>query len=346
MSNKILLYAFAFLLIISCKSQTTTLSSDTAPTASSSRIAFYNVENLFDTKDDPKKKDEEFTPDSEKKWTQERYEKKLTQIAKVIAGMELPSLVGLCEVENSKVVKDLSKQLVLDAVDYGFVHKESPDVRGIDVALLYDKSVFKVLEQKTIPINFPESIVKDYVTRDILHVKGNYQGKVLHVFVNHWPSRYGGAKESEPKRVFVAKQLRKAVTAIYEVDANANIAIIGDFNDETDNRSIVQGLGAQRSMKTIRPENLYNCFAELDDMKQGSYNYRGNLNVIDQIIVSSSLADTNALPYVQNATIYKPEWISFRHPKYGTTPNRTYGGPRYYGGFSDHYPIFMDLKMR
>ncbi len=346
MSNRILpLYALLFLLCIGCKSKNVAIST-TTPAVSSSRIAFYNVENLFDTKDDPKKKDEEFTPSSKKEWTKERYQKKLFNIAKVIAGMELPGLVGLCEVENSKVLKDLCKQTSLKSVKYGFVHEESPDVRGIDVALLYDKSVFKVEEHKAIPINFPEAIVKDYVTRDILHVKGNYQGKTLHVFVNHWPSRYGGAKESEPKRIFVAEQLRKAVENIFEVDAEANVVIVGDFNDETNNKSIVQALGTQRDISRIKPKSLYNCFAPLDELQQGSYNYRGNLNLLDQIIVSTPLADTNTLPYVHEATIYRPEWVSFRHPKNGTTPNRTYGGPNYYGGFSDHYAVYVDLRLK
>lgn len=345
MWNKVILYTCLFIFCIGCKSKNAVVAYD-ANSVSKSRIAFYNVENLFDTKDDPKKKDEEFTPGTKKDWTKERYQTKLLNIAKVISGMELPSLVGLCEVENRRVLKDLTSQAALQRVDYGFVHEESPDVRGIDVALLYDKAVFKVLEKQAIRINFPESVVKDYTTRDILHVKGNYRGKLLHVFVNHWPSRYGGAKESEPKRVYVAEQLRKAVDAIFAADEHANVLIVGDFNDETDNKSLVRSLKAFRlEENNTRPKNLYNCFAKLDALKQGSYNYRGQLNLLDQIIVSTSLADTTRLPYVSEPTIYKPEWVSFRHPKYGTTPNRTYGGPNYYGGFSDHYAVFVDLNM-
>lgn len=344
--TKFILYINIFLLLLSCKSQVPTNGAQ-QHSITSSRVAFYNVENLFDTKDDRKKKDEEFTPKSEKQWTKERYQTKLTNIAKVIAGMELPSLVGLCEVENSRVLKDLAKQPALQAAKYGFVHHESPDVRGIDVALLYSKTDFKVLEENTIAINFPESIVKNYTTRDILHVKGLYRGNTsMHIFVNHWPSRYGGAKESEPKRTYVAAQLRTAIDAVFAQDENANIIIVGDFNDETNNRSVQQILKAQRNTNRISPKNLFNCFAKADDLKQGTYNYRGNLNVIDQIIVSSTLANKASLPAIGEAVIYRPDWISFRHKKYGTTPNRTYGGKNYYGGYSDHYPIYVDLKVK
>ncbi|MEL6943263.1 MAG: endonuclease/exonuclease/phosphatase family protein, partial [Bacteroidota bacterium] len=221
------------------------------------RVAFYNVENLFDTVDDPIKPDEEFTPEGRQKWSNARYFAKLLKIAKVVEQMDHPAFIGMCEVENRTVLEDLISRPALNNRAYGIVHHESPDYRGIDVAFLYDKKQFKVKKSQTIRINFPAEIVEDYTTRDILMVEGTFQKKQpLYFFINHWPSRRGGLKESEPKRTYVAAQLRKAVDSLFQVNPNAQIMIMGDFNDETDNKSISEVLNAQMESTSVTPQQL------------------------------------------------------------------------------------------
>lgn len=313
--------------------------------SSSSRVAFYNVENLFDTIDDPNKPDEEFTPNGKKKWTPERYQKKLAKLSQVIETMDYPAFVGVCEVENEQVLRDLISTEDLKKYNYNIAHRESPDYRGIDVALIYNQDNFKVDKTDVIRINFPKEIVEDYTTRDILYVKGVYNKKeTLHIFVNHWPSRRGGLKESEPKRMYVAEQLRQRIDDIFEKEEAANMIIMGDFNDETTNNSLSKGLKAQAISDNLEKGNLYNLFSKMDEEELGTYNYRGNWNMLDQIIVSTSLANPSHSLHVQNPEIVKRDWMIYKHDKYGETPNRTYGGPNYYGGISDHFPVFIELK--
>lgn len=312
----------------------------------SPRIAFYNVENLFDTIDDPIKPDDDFTPEGRQQWSKARYFAKLLKIAKVVEGMEHPAFIGMCEVENKSVLEDLVSRPALSNRAYGIAHYESPDYRGIDVALLYDQKQFKLEKSGTIRINFPAEIVEDYTTRDILMVEGTFQKEhQLYLFVNHWPSRRGGLKESEPKRTYVAEQLKKAVDSLFNINPNAQIVIMGDFNDETDNKSITEVLNAQQTDTNIAPQQLYNCFAKFDQAKKGSYNFRGNMNMLDQIIVSSALMEESNLS-VDNPTIFKQDWMIYKGKKYGDAPNRTFGGPNYYGGISDHFPVYVDLRVK
>jgi len=312
--------------------------------SASGRFAFYNVENLFDVFDDPNKNDEEFTPEGNKKWTKPRYQQKINQLSEVIVGMDFPDLLGVCEVENKLVLTDWAANPVLKPYKYQVVHYESPDKRGIDNGFLYKKNKFKVLNSEAIQINFPADIVKDYKTRDILYIQGIYQGSdTLHVFINHWPSRRGGLKASQPKRVYVASQLRKKTDAIFSQNPNANILLMGDFNDETDNISIATTLGAGPA----NPKNkqyLYNLTQPLDLAGKGTYKYKENWNMLDQIIVSKNLL-TGKLA-VQDAQIYQPDYLNYVDKKYGKRPNKTYGGKNYYGGYSDHYPVFVDVKRR
>ncbi len=311
------------------------------------RIAFYNVENLFDLEDAPDKADEEFTPTGKKEWTAERYQKKLDAIAKVFQGMNYPPIIGVCEVENAQVLEDLINKTSLKNYGYKYAHEESPDFRGIDVGMLYMSSLFTVEKTNITRINFPKEIVEDYTTRDILHVEGTFRGKEkIHFFINHWPSRRGGLEASEPKRVYVATQLRKETMKIFKADPKANIIITGDFNDEPDNNSLLYTLNAKPSSEKITTQELYNCSAALDKMGKGTYNYRGNWNMLDQFIVSSSLLDGSCSLSATDAAIFSEEWLNYNDKKYGPTPSRTYGGPNYYGGFSDHYPIYLDLQVK
>lgn len=311
------------------------------------RIAFYNVENLFDLEDAPDKADEEFTPTGKKEWTADRYQKKLDNLAKVFQEMGYPPIIGVCEVENAKVLEDLINKTSLKDYGYKYAHQESPDFRGIDVGMLYMSSLFSVEATNITRIDFPKEIVEDYTTRDILHVKGTFRGKEkMHFFINHWPSRRGGLEASEPKRVYVATQLRKETMKIFKEDPKANIIITGDFNDEPDNNSLLYTLNAKPTSEKITASALYNCSSTLDKLGKGTYNYKGNWNMLDQFIVSSALLDGSCSLSATDAAIFSEEWLNYNDKKYGPTPSRTYGGPNYYGGFSDHYPVYLDLRVR
>ncbi len=311
------------------------------------RAAFYNVENLFDTLDQVDKSDEEFTPNGKKKWNTERYYDKLTKLSKVVDAMDYPSIFGLCEVENDAVLKDLINKTSLKDHQYQIVHFESPDERGIDNALIYKKADFQVISSRNIRIKYPKEITEEDYTRDIVYVKGKLAGNIiLYVFVNHWPSRSGGVTESEPKRIYVASQLRKVVDEIFAESPNANILILGDLNDETDNKSVVETLGAKTSFDKIQDNSLYNCMAKLDQNDEGSYRYRGNWNMLDNIIVSTPLANPDSNIRVTNPTVFQKDWMMYNDPKYGNGPSRSYGGPNYYGGFSDHLPVFIDIVVK
>ncbi len=330
--------AISFLLLFpACKS-----SKISQPTTDHYRIAFYNVENLFDTIDAPDKFDEEFTPSGRNNWTTERYQKKLEQLNKVFAEMRYPAIIGLAEIENALVLSDLCKVMQEKSnFEYQFKHVESPDKRGIDCALLYRTKQFDPVGMDYIRIPFPEAISgdPDYTSRDIIYVKGLIsKGDTLHCFVNHWPSRRGGLKKSEPRRMHVARYLRRFTDSLYQANVQANIILMGDFNDEPDNRSITQILKTRDN-----PPSFYNLMDPLDQAGLGSYNYRGNWNMLDQILVSPALKNGKSLS-AGKAQIFDPEWLFFKHPKFGRTPNRTYGGPNYYGGYSDHLPVYVDLR--
>jgi len=310
------------------------------------RIGFYNVENLFDLEDNPDKIDEYFTPAGETNWNQERYTKKINDLARVIEAMQYPAILGVCEVENLSVCQDFCEETSLSSKGYGVVHFESPDKRGIDNAFLYHKKAFRVISSNNIRIHFPEGYLEeeDYTTRDIIHVTGVFHKKdTFHFFVNHWPSRRGGLEASEPKRTFVAKQIRKEIDAIYTKNPKANIVLMGDFNDEPTNKSVEEVLGATMDNSTCQSTGLYNLMSNLDKEGKGSYNYRGNWNMLDQIIVSCDLANGNTRYSFSEPVIFKAEWMIYKDKKYGDKPNRTYGGPNYYGGFSDHFPVYVDF---
>lgn len=312
-------------------------------------IVFYNVENLFDIEDDPFSEDDEFTPGSEKQWNRERYTKKLDDIAEVLSsipGKDLPGIIGLCEVENKKVLKDLTGTRKLRKKEYGIVHEDSPDIRGIDVALLYRKDRFDMVDHKSIPVVFPFDTVK---TRDILYVKGKTSdSETFHFFVNHWSSRREGEKATERRRVFSAVVLRKAVDSIMNVEADAKIFILGDFNDEPTNISLHSVLNATNKQKNAGARDLYNLMYDKHNIEDlGTYSYKGSWNMLDNLIVSKPVLNDKKgyhLDY-SDGMIFREDWMMYDNPKTGDlTLNKTYGGNVYFGGVSDHLPVYMVLK--
>jgi len=308
-------------------------------------VVFYNVENLFDTENSQGVNDAEFTPESEKKWTPERYQKKLEDISRVLSSVnqkELPEIIGLCEIENRKVLNDLVKTETLAGGEYEIAHFESPDFRGIDVVLLYRPDEFKVTWSAPVKVSFAEE--PDFTTRDILYVKGEtINREEFHIFVNHWPSRIGGLEQTERKRIAVAQLLKSKIDSVQNVNPEANIIVMGDMNDEPSNKSLNEVLSAKRP--ETENASLINLMYPVHEAKQGSYNYRGNWNMLDNIIVSPGLLDNKGFQSVEKqGFVFREQWMEYQNDKGEISPNRTYGGPNYYGGVSDHFPVFFQLK--
>ena len=292
------------------------------------RILFWNTENLFDCKDDPKKNDNEFLPDATRRWTYFRYRDKLKNLAKgiIASGDEyVPDLVGLCEVENDSCLYDLTRRSPLKEAGYRYVMTDSPDQRGIDVALLYQRGSFKLLQHQSIRIPFKQ--VKKAPTRDILHVVGKVvSGDTLDVWVVHYPSRRGGKAKSEPYRLLVAEILKHAVDSVMQVRQNPNVVIMGDFND---------GPSSPVMKKLCSDGRLVNL---MQGKKEGTYRYRGAWEILDQFLVSENVR-------MKNAEVLLHPFLLEEDEKYGgNKPFRTYNGMRYQGGFSDHLPIILDLQ--
>lgn len=315
------------------------------------RVMFYNVENLFDTKDDSLKNDDQFLPDGFMRWTPWKYWEKLRNISRVITatgGMQSPALVGLCEVENDSVIFDLTQRSSLRAQGYAFIVSDSPDERGIDVALLYQRHQFRLLQSREYEIRLDKQFRR--TTRNILHAVGNLiNGDTLDVFVCHFPSRSDGQRETEPFRVLAATLLRERADSLFRIRKNAHILIMGDFNDHPDNKSLSRTLQAKRVTAQPNTKGLYNLFYHrMKEPDFGSYKYQGRWEVLDQFIVGGNmLTETNPIVVVdRNAHIFQADFLLEEDTRYyGKKPFRTNLGPRYLGGFSDHLPIYMDLNI-
>lgn len=313
------------------------------------RIMFYNAENLFDTFDDTLKNDEAFTPDGVRYWNKGRYYKKLNNISKVITAIgqwELPEVIGLCEIENRKVLEDLIKKTALKKYPYRIIHKESPDNRGIDVGFLYRKDKFKPVEYEAIRVNFPFD--NNRPTRDILYVKGynNYKD-TLHFFINHWPSRWGGQLETDRKRIFAASILKHKIDSLFNIDIDPKIIIMGDLNDYPDNTSVLKTLDAKINFENVNSEELYNLAYYLQEVKRkGTHKYEGEWGVLDQIIISGSLLNNknklHMLP--DDVHVFDAPFLLEDDTHYvGYKPFRTYIGFKFHDGYSDHLPVYIDL---
>ncbi len=310
----------------------------------SSTIAFYNVENLFDTQDNPKTADDDFTPKGKKKWTYKRYNAKIKKLSSVISQLGLnkskypPAIVGLVEVENAKVVSDLANSSSLKKHHYGFVHHNSPDERGIDVALLYNKIAFELIDSEIYPVYLlDEDGDRDY-TRDILKVSGNLHGELVHILVNHWFSRREGVLETEPKRIIAAKTARTIIEEIKSKEMSPKIIVMGDFNDDPTSKSVKEYLVK---------DDFYNPMENLLANGNGSLTFNGKWNLFDQIIFSNNfLEKTTDKHYFKHAEVFNKQWMKIYKGKYKGSPFRTYIGPWYKGGFSDHFPVYAFSKKK
>ncbi len=311
------------------------------------RVMFYNVENLFDCRHDSLKNDEEFLPSSIRAWHEGRYKHKLSQIGKVIVAAgrwEVPALVGLCEVENSRVMNDLTLHSPLKEQGYRYVMTDSPDRRGIDVALLYQRDRFRLLDYRSIPVRLTGRGAKP--TRDILYVSGLVStSDTLDIFVCHLPSRSGGANESQPFRKQAAAVLKQQADSLFRIREHPNLIFMGDFNDYPGNASLRQILQATEPGEEIEKTGLYNLMA---GKKEGSYKYREEWGILDQLIVSGfMLQGTSGIhTSAEKASVFRPGFLLQEDERYGgMRPLPTYRGMKYTGGFSDHLPVVADFAI-
>jgi len=310
-------------------------------------IMFYNTENYYDTIDDPEILDDEYTPKGFRNWTQERFNDKTAKLAKVIEDIVspgFPDIIGLAEVENKDVMMALINELRKNQNPrYSFIHFDSPDERGSDVAMIYNTDTFKIIDTHQIKIQLPG--IEDR-TRDILYVKGGLKNDdVLHFFIVHFPSRRGGTDETERRRYFVASELRNEILKVMEKDADAKIIVTGDFNDTPDNNGIDEILNAQKTFENPNPNKLYNLLYPRYQKGLGTTYHKGWL-LFDQFLVTGNLLShdkTFCTP--QDADIFNPKYLLYINKNGETKPDRTYS-KKYTGGYSDHLPVYLKLTLK
>jgi hypothetical protein len=313
------------------------------------RIVFYNLENLYDPYDDTTKLDDEFTSKGIKRWTFSRFLVKLDHLAKTfiaIGEWEPPAMIGICEVENHYVLNKMIYETPLKKYKYKFIHYESADVRGIDVAFLYRPELFRVVFSRNISIHFPSDSLMH--TRDILYVKGVvFNTDTVHIFVNHWPSRRGGFTESVPKRRLVAQTLRSALDSLQNNRGDPQIIIMGDFNDEPDQPAICEVLKAEAYSAQTTPVSLVNLMLpKMNNVNEGTHKFQGKWAILDQFMVSGNflLKKKGLQTSPGSVHIFHAAFLMEEDERFlGGKPFRTYSGPRYTGGFSDHLPVFLDV---
>lgn len=317
------------------------------------RVAFYNTENLFDTTHDSLKLDQDFSEGGGYNWNNYKYWNKQNKIAKTIAavgGWEAPEIVGFCEVENKHVVLNLVNNTSLAPIKYRIIHHESPDRRGIDVAMIYRPEKVEIIEEYPIRLNFPFDT--NSRTRDILYVKALIlYSDTLIIFFNHWPSRYGGQFNTEPKRIYIAKMLKHMADSIYKQCPCAKVMIIGDLNDGPSDISLKDGMQTRTPAAYTR-QGLIDLAIPWEEAGLGTHYHNGETggtwNALDHIIVSQSMLWNCSGAYIKNqkAYIFKAPFLLERNDTGIEIPNRTYIGMKYHGGFSDHLPVYVDVFLK
>ena len=314
-------------------------------------LAFYNVENLFDTLNNPLTFDDDRTPKGKDRWTQKIYRNKIANTARVISeiGVNIakrpPSVVGLAEVENKLVMSDLVNNIELSEYNYGIVHYESPDRRGIDVALMYQTRFFTPIHTESYPLYiFDDQSKKRIYTRDQLVVTGLLEDEKIHIIVNHWPSRRGGQAKSNPKRIAAAKLNKRIIDSLQHLNPNAKIITMGDFNDDPTNDSLKKILKTKADKNKVKGKNLFNPMEEMVRRGIGSLAYRDNWNLFDQIILSAPFLNKDFLSWQYYKTgVYNPTYLQNPRGRYKGYPFRSFANGHYTGGYSDHFPVYVFL---
>ncbi|MBN1117232.1 MAG: endonuclease/exonuclease/phosphatase family protein [Bacteroidales bacterium] len=312
-------------------------------------VAFYNIENFFDTIDSPYTQDSEFTPTSAKEWNSVKYYNKLDKIASVIAAINGhrdsetgPDIIGFCEVENSSVLKDIINYKTLKTEGYKYIHTDSPDERGIDVALMYKPKSFTPEHwiSYTLHLMNPVSGKNDH-TRDQLVVGGLLNNRNTCFIINHWPSRSGGQIKSEPNRIAAALLTKHIADSVLKSDSTTQLIIMGDFNDDPDDISLARYLNVKPDTDNLKDWEFYNPLYSEFSSGYGSLCYRDVWNLFDQIIVNDELLKNYS---IEKSQIFAPDYLKEQEGRYKNYPFRTFAGSKYLGGYSDHLPVYIQLK--
>ena len=308
-------------------------------------VAFYNFENLYDTIDDPEKNDEEFLPDGVKHYTGDVYKDKLHNLASVISQLgtdntpDGPAIIGTAEIENINVLKDLAKQPAIASRNYQPILIEGPDYRGVDPGLLYNPKYFTPIKSTSIFVPIKRDGDTSY-TRDILYVKGLLLNELVHIFVNHWPSRRGGEDATIPLRAAAATICREVIDSILDANLEAKILVLGDFNDDPMSPSIKTILRANKDMEGLNQAELYNPFGVYYQEGIGTLAWQDSWNLFDQVIMSHAWIDENQRGFFfSKAEVFNKPFLTQKTGNFRGYPFRTYIGNEYIGGYSDHFPV-------
>jgi len=314
-------------------------------------IAFYNLENFYDTVDNPIVRDDEFTPHGDKHYNSEIYMTKISRLATVLSqigtdeGFKNPdgaALIGVAEIENDTVLNDLLNHPLLKNRGYKFVHYDSRDARGVDVALIYNPKYFKVEDSRPLFVKLPSGSKDAYFTRDVLWVKGKLDGETIHVYVNHWPSRVGGEERSAPARAAAAMVSKNHADSIAKADGEQKVIIMGDLNDDPVSPSITEVLKAKGNIKDVKPGGLYNPWTDLYKRGIGTLAYQDSWSLFDQIMISYPwLSKDQKGFFFYKQFIFNREYLTENMGRYKGYPMRTWDGNTYRGGYSDHFPTFL-----
>lgn len=347
LSNFNLIILFTIVLCFSCKPKSNLVTSpEKKINVSINCVAFYNLENLFDTINN-ENNDEEYLPNGVNKWNSMKYNAKLHNMSTVISqiGMEdCPggiSLIGVSELENKGVLEDLVKQPALKNRSLQIVHYDSPDRRGVDVGLIYNPRYFTVTNSKSYRLKMADP---NFLTRDQLMVSGYLQNEKIHVIVNHWPSRSGGEMDSREKRNAAAALTRSIVDSLYKVDPKSKVIVMGDLNDDPFNESCATILGAKKNAEDVKTGDLYNVFWKTLEKGVGSLSYNNQWNLFDQIIISNDLlnAEKSKLKFWKSEIFYR-NFLIQQEGRYKGSPLRTHSGGVWLNGYSDHLPTMIYL---
>lgn len=316
------------------------------------KVVFYNLENLFDTINDPNKNDEEYLPEGERKWTTYRYNQKLHNMERVLFDVALqdknfPVVIGVSEIENRLVLEDLLAQPKLAKANYRIVHFDSPDRRGVDCAFFYRPNQFQLEGSEAHRISFPGR--PNFLTRDLVAMWGKIEGEPFYFIVSHWPSRLGGKERSQYSRDFVAAKCKHICDSVRTVNPNTKVVIMGDFNDDATDASVVEVLGAKGNIKKLKANDMFNPFNAMLKAGYGTLAYRDSWNLFDNIVVSENLAtgSTGALKIQKKegakfyGNIFTAPYMIQKEGQYKNYPLRSFVGSNFQNGYSDHFPVYI-----
>ena len=313
-------------------------------------VAFWNFENLFDIYNDPETHDDEFTPEGIKKWNETKYQKKLSNLERVIFDMaainkDYPIVFGVSEIENRSVLEDLVSQPKLKGANYRICHFDSPDARGVDVAFLYRADVFKLEGCDNIKLNVPE--LPNFRTRDLVVMWGTIEGEPFYFLVSHWPSRLGGKEASQFKRDACAKQIREIKDSLLQANPATKVVVMGDFNDDATDASLVKVMGAKGKLKELETGDFFNPYFQMLKAGLGTLAYQDSWNLFDNICVTENLVNGTYgnLRLIKGkkfyGNIFTRPYMLQQEGQYKGYPLRTFVTNNFQNGFSDHFPVYI-----